>query len=273
MNHLSSDEKCSRTNSHSTHHALRLIKLFFSEVEPHYFSTTWESLYPVPWEILLQLLNPSVLQAPCFHCSKETQSLDLLSPRRWQASTNSAAMSCGGWFLRSLFNCESAHEEKALLISTGWITIDWCQPSCVCGWSTFTNYIWIDQNSFPSFFENNWSTQAEYRIRALTQEVWHTSHLQEWIFTTSNRRTTWNPLIRLTEQFKSIISCFFFHYIVVWISSTCNNPPPRPYRLIRASSILSSDSVLNSHARQTVKNLWHTFLPHSSHLPLPFHTI
>lgn len=202
MNHLSSYEKCSRTNSHSTHHALRLIKLFFSEVEPHYFSTTWESLYPVPWEILQQLLNPSVLQAPCFHCSKEPQSLVLLSSRRWQACANSAAMSCGGWFLRSLFNCESAHEEKALLISTGWITIDSCQPSCVCGWSTFTNYIWIDQNSFPSFFENNWSTQTEYRIRGLTLEVWHTSHLQEWIFTTSNRRAAWNPL-------KSIITCFF----------------------------------------------------------------
>lgn len=200
MNHLSSYEKCSRTNSHSTHHALRLIKLFFSEVEPHYFSTTWESLYPVPWEILQQLLNPSVLQAPCFHCSKETQSLVLLSPVVGKPVLILLPWAAVAGFLRSLFNCESAHEEKALLISTGWITIDWCQPSCVCGWSTFTNYIWIDQNSFPSFLENNWSTQAEYRIRALTLEVWRTSHLQEWRFTTSNRQTTWNPLIRLTEQ-------------------------------------------------------------------------
>lgn len=27
---------------------------------------------------------------------------------------------------------------------------------------------------------------------------------------------------------------FFSHYIVVCISTTCNKPPPRPYRLIRA---------------------------------------
>lgn len=76
--------------------APRLIKLFSSEVEPHYFSTTWESLYPIPWEVF----------TPLSLDSKESWSLVLISPCSWQACNDSPAMSCGGWFLHSLYNCE-----------------------------------------------------------------------------------------------------------------------------------------------------------------------
>lgn len=49
VKHLSFYDKCSMTNSPPSIH---LITLFSREVEPHYLSTRWESLYPIPWEVL-----------------------------------------------------------------------------------------------------------------------------------------------------------------------------------------------------------------------------
>lgn len=165
MKHLSSYEKCSRTNSHSTHPALRLIKLFFREVEPHYISTTWESLYPIPWEILQQLLTPSIFQAPCFHCSKESESLVLISPVVGKPALILLPWAAVAGFYAAYLIVSQCMRKKHFsyrLDESRSTRVNY--PACVAGLHLQTTFESIGTVS-ASF---SWSPQTEYRIRGLT---------------------------------------------------------------------------------------------------------
>lgn len=91
-------DKCSMANSSPPPSVPWSLQLLSSEVEPHYYSTTWESPPPHPGEIW-QLLNPSILLSPyCGQCWIETEPGSDQSSSRHVCNASSA-ICCGCWFL------------------------------------------------------------------------------------------------------------------------------------------------------------------------------
>lgn len=74
------------------------LKFFFSEIQPHWFWNTWESLHSFPMGIL-QFLNPSILLSP--YCGQK-QSLVPIIPLLGTSAMRHLSHACDCWFLHDL---------------------------------------------------------------------------------------------------------------------------------------------------------------------------